>query len=69
MKVHKFKVLVLEDGKIVIDGVPVIEGDEVEVTVEVLDQLPPTYPLRGLPIRYDDPLEPAVDPSDWDALK
>lgn len=67
MKSHKTKVLVLEDGKIVLDGLPVIEGDEVEVEIKVLD--PVTYPLHGFPLRYDDPFEPAVDPSEWDALK
>lgn len=67
MKSHKKKVLVLEDGKIVLDGLPVQEGDEVEVEIKVL--APVTYPLHGAPFRYDDPFEPAVDPSEWDALK
>jgi hypothetical protein len=26
------------------------------------------YPLRGTPIRYDDPMEPVAE-ADWDALK
>jgi hypothetical protein len=60
---------VLKDGKIVLDGLPVVEGDEVEVTIKVLDPCRLTYPLRGAPLRYDDPFEPAVDPSEWDALK
>lgn len=25
----------------------------------LLDQWPPTYPLHGVPLRYDDPFEPA----------
>ena len=69
MKEHKFKVVVLRDGRVVVDGVPVTEGQEVEVTVRVEDPAPVTYPLFGLPFRYIEPFEPAVDPSEWDALK
>jgi hypothetical protein len=69
MKEHKFKVVVLRDGRVVVDGVPVTEGQEVEVTVKVPDPVPVAYPLFGLPFRYIEPFEPAVDPSEWDALK
>jgi hypothetical protein len=69
MKTHKLRVLVLKNGKIVIDDLPVVEGDEVEVSVQILDRVPVTYPLHGAPFRYDDPFGPAVDPSEWDALK
>jgi hypothetical protein len=69
MKTHKVTTVVLKNGKIVLDDLPVIEGDEVEVTIEVLDRYPVTYPLHGAPFRYDDPFGPAVDPSEWDALK
>lgn len=69
MKTHKLKVLVMKNGKIVIDDLPVVEGDEVEVSIQILDRVPVTYPLHGAPFRYDDPFGPAVDPSEWDALK
>ncbi len=69
MKEHKFKVVVLRDGRVVVDGVPVTEGQEVEVTIGIPDPVPVTYPLFGLPFRYIEPFEPAVDPSEWDALK
>ncbi|MBV8545389.1 MAG: hypothetical protein JO093_07665 [Acidobacteria bacterium] len=69
MKTHKRKVLVMKDGKIAIDDLPVVEGDEVEVSIQILDPVPVTYPLHGAPFRYDDPFGPAVDPSEWDALK
>ena len=69
MKEHKFKVVVLKDGQVVVVGVPVTEGQEVEVTVRIEDPVPVTYPLFGLPFRYVEPFEPAVDPSEWDALK
>ena len=69
MKELKVKVLVLDDGRIVIDGVPVTEGQQVEVTIRIEDPVLPSYPLRGLPFRLDDPFGPAVDESEWNALK
>jgi hypothetical protein len=69
MKEHKAKVLVLADGRVVIEGVPVTEGQEVEVTIRIQEPIPPVYPLRGLPFRLDDPFKPAVDPSEWNVLK
>lgn len=58
MKEHKVKVVVLEDGRIVIDNVPVKSGTTVEATVQ-----------QELPVEYRDPFGPATDPSEWDAEK
>jgi hypothetical protein len=69
MKEHKVRVVVLRDGTVVVDGVPVTNGQEVEVTIRIDDPALPGYPLRGLPVRYDDPFQPAVDESEWDASK
>jgi hypothetical protein len=68
MKKFKGKVVVLQDGRVVIDGLPVRKGQQVEVTVRITEPQPPTYPLRGLPFRYDHPFLP-VDETDWDVLK
>ncbi len=69
MKEVKKKVVVLEDGTVVVDGVPVKKGDEVEVVIRIGDPVAPGYPLRGLPVRYVDPFGPAADESEWDASK
>ncbi|HVT43912.1 MAG TPA: hypothetical protein VMT00_05930 [Thermoanaerobaculia bacterium] len=70
MKKHRYKILILENGKIVIEGIPVRTGQHVEVTVTIDEEIPRTvYPLRGLPVRYDEPFLPAVPESDWDASK
>jgi len=29
----------------------------------------PWFRLRGTIVRYEDPFKPAIDPSEWDALK
>lgn len=68
MKEHKVRVIVLEDGKVVVDGIPVTKGQHVEVIIRV-EKPAPTYPLRGLPVQYKDPLLPAVPESEWDAPK
>ena len=69
MKEHKFKVVVLENGKVVVDGIPVTKGQQVEVVIRVEEPAKPTYPQRGLPIRYEEPFLPAVPESEWDASK
>ncbi len=69
MKEHKVRVVVLADGRVVVDDVPVTKGQQVEVTIRIEDPSPPAFPLHGLPFRYDEPFEPAVDESEWDASK
>ncbi|HXA16160.1 MAG TPA: hypothetical protein VN380_04170 [Thermoanaerobaculia bacterium] len=69
MKEYKVKVIVLNDGRVVLEGVPVVEGQEIEVTIKIEDPVLPAYPLWGLPFRLDDPFGPAVDPSEWNVLK
>lgn len=53
------------DGELRLSDLPFQAGDEVEI---ILLRLEPThrevlYPLRKLPIRYDDPTEPALSSS------
>ncbi len=69
MKERKFKVVVLHDGKIVIEHVPVKAGQSVEVTVHFEEPVTPPYPLRELPVLLIDPFGPAVDESEWESSK
>lgn len=68
MKEFKGKVVVLQDGRVVVEGVPVRQGQQVDVTILIDDDARPGRPLRGLPFRYDEPFLP-VDESDWNILK
>ncbi len=68
MKEFKGKVTVLQDGKVVVEGVPVRQGQEVDVTIRINDEVRPGRPLRGLKFRYDEPFLP-VDGNEWTALK
>lgn len=77
MNAHKLAVTLLEDGILVLKGLPFHAGDTVEIII--LEQpkeqsaSPPQqteYPLQGKqPYRYDDPFEPAVPVEDWEVLK
>jgi len=60
----------IEDGKIVLDE-PVNLKDGTKVRVEVIEEsaAPRLTSLRGTPYKYDDPFKPALDESDWDAMK
>lgn len=72
LQAHRVEMKLSDDGRLVLEGLPFSAGQTVEVIV--LPQAavaPPTnpYPLRGKPLVYEDPFEPAVPPEDWDALK
>lgn len=68
MKEVKIKIVVRDDGKIVVENVPVRIGQEIEVTLRIPQPVVATFPLRGLPVRYVDPFLP-VDETEWDASR
>ena len=71
--VFRRKVVAGDQGTVTVAGLPLREGDVVEVTVvkedgqaamqDVRDR------LRGTVIKYDGPFDPAAPPEDWDALQ
>ncbi len=75
MNVYKLAATLIEDGTLVLKGLPFHAGDTVEVIVleqpkEPSASQPTEYPLQGKqPYRYDDPFEPAVPVEDWEVLK
>jgi len=71
MKAYRAEATVSEDKSLVLKEVPFRAGDTVEVIVlkaSERQQAKNPYPLRGTPIRYDDPTEPVAE-SDWEVLK
>jgi hypothetical protein len=69
MKEFKIRITVLDDGKILIENLPVKVGQQVEVTVRIDDVPGLSFPLRGRPVRFHEPFLPAVPDEDWDVLK
>lgn len=68
---YRTRIHIAEDGTLTLSGLPFAAGEEVEVIV--LAELPDArdedrYPLRGEPLRYEDPFTP-LDESDWQALQ
>lgn len=73
MATYKTTAKVGKDGQVVLENLPFANGVEVEVTVEsqaAIDRpWPPEFPLEGSVIKYDDPLEPACPPEEWEAIR
>jgi hypothetical protein len=79
MNAHKIKVVLAEDGTLILRGLPFHAGDAVEVIIleaktpqhTVASLASPEankYPLRGKVVRYDDPTSP-VALEDWEVLQ
>ncbi len=72
MHVHRIETTLEQDGTLTLSDLPFHAGESVEVII--LSQATFTssehqhsYPLRGKPIRYDNPTEPVAQ-DDWGAL-
>lgn len=64
------QITVQENGRLELEGLPVRAGDRVEVVVihrDRVDKNSARYPLRGQPLRYEGPFEPAAPPDEWEA--
>ena len=76
MQAYRVETTVEPDGSLTVRDLPFVKGEKVEVIV--LPSIPKEvqqsdeaklYPLRGLPIVYHDPFEPAVPDSDWEVYQ
>jgi hypothetical protein len=71
MQAYKTAAKIEREGELRLLDLPFHAGDEVEVIVLRRQPVQPggnPYPLRGLPIRYEDPTEPVAE-EDWEALQ
>lgn len=73
MQAYRIETTVEPDGSLTIRDLPFLKGEKVEVIVlpspakeAPLIQEADLHPLRGLPVIYHDPFEPAVPESDWE---
>jgi hypothetical protein len=67
---YRFRSQISQDGTLTLKDLPFRAGDEVEVIVLAEVQKGPAegrYPLRGQPLRLDDPFAPVAE-GDWQAL-
>jgi hypothetical protein len=70
MDAYKTAAKIEDKGELRLSGLPFQAGEEVEVILlrRESESAKNPYPLRGLPIRYEDPTEPVAE-SDWEALQ
>ena len=74
MKTHKTTAKVGKGGELTLNGLPFPEGVRVQITMYQIEPAgrswpPPEHPMKNSVIRYDDPLEPACPPEEWEALQ
>lgn len=63
VQVHRIKTTLTQDGTLTLDHLPFQAGEAVEVLIVPHAPAPQganRYPLRGMPIRYEQPLEPVM---------
>ncbi len=66
---HRVETTLTQDGTLTLDHLPFHAGELAEVIVLPHAAAPlPTdrYPLRGTPVRYEQPTEPVAEP-EWEA--
>ena len=70
MQAHRTKAIVDDNGSLTIEKLPFPAGKRVEIVVFPTESQSPQreqYPLRDMPIQFDDPTE-AVAGFDWEAV-
>jgi hypothetical protein len=67
MEAHRVETIIQSGGTLAVHGLPVADGALVEVIVLVKEPRKKVYPLRGTAYRLEDPTEPAVRATDWEA--
>ncbi|HZB95216.1 MAG TPA: hypothetical protein VE268_04575 [Herpetosiphonaceae bacterium] len=71
MEAHRIETTLIHDGTLVLDHLPFHAGDVVEVIIlaqPAAETHHAPYTLRGLPVQYDRPDEPAAE-RDWEATQ
>jgi hypothetical protein len=71
MNAHRVEATVKQDGSLTLDGIPFQAGEEVEVIILARAQKRDgmnAYPLRGQPVRYDEPTAPVAE-EEWGVLR
>jgi hypothetical protein len=71
MQAYRVETTLQQDGTLTLSDLPLRAGETVEVIIlvqpwVVVDHQ--RYPLRGMPIRYVDPMEPVAQ-ADWEAAQ
>jgi hypothetical protein len=69
MNAHRLEATLEQDGELTLNDLPFQAGDAVEVIIlarAAESNGQKRYPLRGQPVRFNDPTAPVAD-DDWEA--
>jgi len=74
MNAIRIRTQIDQENSLVLRNLPLSKGKKVEVIILADDPITETveknrFPLRGKPLRYDDPFGSATAPSDWGAAQ
>ena len=72
IQAHRIEITLTQNGTLTLDHLPFQAGEAVEVIVMPHSLTPVSqdrYSLRGAPLDYEEPMEPAVAEEDWAALE
>lgn len=74
MNAIRIRTELTQNHELLLRNLPLKKGKKVEVIIledeqEDIPALENRFPLRGKPLRYDDPFGSATDNSDWEATQ
>ncbi|GAB3895353.1 hypothetical protein GCM10028803_11770 [Larkinella knui] len=74
MNAIRIRTELTQNHELLLRNLPLKKGKKVEVIIledeqEEVPSLENRFPLRGKPLRYDDPFGSATDNSDWEAAQ
>lgn len=74
MNAIRIRTQISQNNELILKDLPLLKGKQVEVIIleddtEVEPSNQDRFPLRGKPIRFDDPFGAATDETDWEVVR
>ena len=74
MNAIRIRTQISQNNELILRNLPLLKGKQVEVIIleddtEVESSNQDRFPLRGKPIRFNDPFGAATDETDWEAIR
>lgn len=67
MDTFKTKIVLEKNHSLDLENLPFKKGDEIEIVINPINKKKTSdYELHGTPYKYTNPLEPAIEPEDWE---
>jgi len=74
MNAIRIRTQINQDNDLILKDLPLLKGKHVEIIIleddaEVKSSTQERFPLRGKPIRFDEPFGSASDETDWEVMR